>query len=165
MGDEADKDKSLRLFRENYWIKELKTMYPYGLNERSSDGDATKNIENIYATFNKLNRKKNRFSNIDFLAKTFSIFKPKKIIKLAMQIYWNNDFWVNQILSLLNRLNNKHLNLLKNFINIRIKTLNININVYNIIYDFINYRLVFKHNKAKNDKYKNNTPIKTLLQN
>ena len=49
-------DKRTRVIREDYWIKELRTMYPYGLNERHEDGDATKNIRCVWSTFNKTKR-------------------------------------------------------------------------------------------------------------
>jgi hypothetical protein len=155
LGEDKTKDKSLRLFRENYWIKELRTMYPYGLNERSSDGDATKNIDNTYNTFNKLNRNKNRFSNLDMFKKNFSIFDPKKIIKSIKNIYWNNTYWIYNTLSLLNKLNNKQLKMIIKYININIKLLDININIYNIINDFIKYKLIFKYQKHNNKNTKN----------
>jgi hypothetical protein len=30
----------IRRFREDYWMKELRTVYPYGLNERSYEGNS-----------------------------------------------------------------------------------------------------------------------------
>ena len=45
INDNVHNSDSLRRHREDYWMKELKTIYPYGLNERSKNGDATKNIK------------------------------------------------------------------------------------------------------------------------
>ena len=53
---------SVRIFRENFWMKELRTIYPYGLNERTDTGDA-KNINIIYNKFNKIDRNRRIFDN------------------------------------------------------------------------------------------------------
>jgi hypothetical protein len=53
-------------------MKELGTIFPYGLKERCKDGDATKSMINVYIVFNKLKkRKKNHTNN--------NITQPKRI--------------------------------------------------------------------------------------
>ena len=83
--EDGDKSGALRRYREKYWMNELRTIYPYGLNERCGDGDATKNIKNVYSLFNKMKRKSKsqneQKKNKKKEHKTYYIFNSTYVMK------------------------------------------------------------------------------------
>ena len=40
--------KKIRLQRENYWIKKLRTIYPYGLNERAKNSNLEQSSGKVF---------------------------------------------------------------------------------------------------------------------
>ena len=59
---ESDEDVTIRrLDRERFWMLELGTVYPYGLNDRlQSVGNVSKNLKNNINVFSLLNKHKRR---------------------------------------------------------------------------------------------------------
>ena len=104
--DEANSDRAntkIRQKREEYWIKELRTMYPYGLNTRySSEGDS-KQLSNIFNTFKPIPRtrtKKNKiregYFSLDNGTRVNSLefdLNGDELVTQLLQICRNNHFW------------------------------------------------------------------------
>lgn len=87
----TDDIKKFRLLRERHWMKELRTVFPYGLNDRCDGIDWTKkDISNITARiFNKITtRRTHRGSGIAKWSDNFSI---DNFLKELKTIYYDNE--------------------------------------------------------------------------
>jgi len=107
-----------RKFKENYWIKELRTTYPYGLNDKCNGRIwKNKNKEDIAATvFNKVKclRRKNRTRNSkqDWSQK----FSFDKFLTTVLDKYKTCDNWLFYCRKILCNLSKKVLKLISSFL-------------------------------------------------
>jgi len=145
--------KSMRVFRENYWIKELRTAYPYGLNERTMDGDATKNIPNIYSTFSRMkpNRIHSHKHSLPFsITDIHRRFNPKHIFHHINKLFWNDKDYLHAINRLLLSFNNKQIKTLLSSDKSHNHMQYLNPQISSIIHDIFNFRLHYQfHNTNK----------------
>ena len=136
--------------REEWWMKELKTLYPYGLNDKCGNtyySDYQKD-RLVFAVFNKQvitrhqkgsKKKENSFVKSDALIQKF-VLNMNKLIK-------TDGNWRRYCVSFLTSVSLEVLNALKSEIEILSNVINGNKNVSDFISHLINYRC--KNNPKK----------------
>ena len=91
-----EKISSLRKAREEYWIRELCTVYPYGLNDRCNGIDWASNTSTkpAMSIFNRIHsrRKPRRRTRKN---KQISHFSLDNFFKDLLHIYNNHGYWMN----------------------------------------------------------------------
>lgn len=142
INDDLKGSTTLRKYREDYWMKELRTIYPYGLNERCREGDS-KRIKNIFNLYPKLKTKHIATKQ----TRKFRTFDPCKIYDYIMKLCNNRKSWIYMIHKFIISFNRKQSKILYNYI--RTHKTNISNRIQKMIEDMLYYKFADIEDKIK----------------
>jgi len=148
INEDIEGSTAIRRYREDYWMKELRTIYPYGLNERCREGDS-KRIKNIYNLYPKLKRKHISTNQ----TKKFKSFNPYKICEYIVKLCNNRKTWMYMVHKFINTFNTKQSEILYNYI--QKNNTNINDRIRKMVNDILYYKFGDIRDETKQVSKKN----------